>query len=570
LAGRISYQIAGAIDNARLHSNLENAAEEREVLAEIGRVISSSIEIGKVYESFAHQVGRLLQFDRLAITTVDTDLDQISHPYVSGVRIPGWEPGEFQPYEGSATKKIIDERKGLLLLDGDGDASDSASSYPSLRVAESSGLRSYMAVPLYASNQPVGTLTLRSKRPDAYTQTSLELAYRIGDQIAGAIANAQLFARINTAQEELETSERRYRTLVESGSDVVFTADETGNFSFVAPAVKRLTGYTPDELRGKHFTFLIHKDQVNDTRKFYSRQFKEQELETTYQFPITTKSGETRWVEQRVTLLKPAENAPNFHGVVRDITDRRAAEEAEFQRSAAEARAEALRRTSQRVVTAQETLRRDIARQLHGSIQNRLILLSHRLESARVKVSDEEANKDIKDILEDLQTILEKDMRNISRRLYPSILRQGIVPAIQTLTDQIESIVPIKLHIDEELVRQERTDRRLTPEPVRLAIFRIAEEALTNIAKHAKASTVEVELRLVKDRNSLRIMVRDDGQGFDLSNTKHSVGLVGMEDYANTMNGEYNIRTAPGAGTLVEATLPIAVTEESTEPTISP
>ena len=105
---------------------------------------------------------------------------------------------------------------------------------------------------------------------------------------------------------------------------------------------------------------------------------------------------------------------------------------------------------------------------------------------------------------------------------------------------------------------------------MRLTIFRIAEEALTNIAKHAKASTVDVELRLVEDQNSLRIMVRDDGQGFDLSNTKRSVGLVGMEDYANTMNGEYNIQSAPGKGTLVEATLPIAATEESTEPTIAP
>jgi PAS domain S-box-containing protein len=230
----------------------------------------------------------------LAITTVDTDLDQISHPYVSGIRIPGWEPGEFQPYEGSATKNMIEERKGLLMSDGAGDVSVSAGSYPSLRAAQSSGLRSYIAVPLYAQNQPVGTLTLRSKRPDAYTQDSLELAGRIGDQIAGAIANAQLYARINTAQEDLATSERRYRTLVESGSDVVFTADETGKFSFVAPAVKRLTGYSPDELNGKHFTFLIHKDQVNDTRRFYSRQFREQEMETTHQFPITTKSGETR------------------------------------------------------------------------------------------------------------------------------------------------------------------------------------------------------------------------------------------------------------------------------------
>ena len=407
----------------------------------------------------------------------------------------------------------------------------------------------------------------------------MELAKRVGNQIAGVIANAQLYAKLNTAQTALEDSERRYRTLIESGSDVVYTTDESGNFSFVAPAVKRLTGYSPDELEGRHFTFLIHKDWVNDTRRFYWRQFKNREMETTFQFPITTKSGQTKWVEQRVTRLNPADSeaddgnaadgVSNFHGVVRDITDRRAAEEAELQRAAAEARAEALRRTNQRVVTAQETLRRDIAQQLHGSIQNRLILLLHRLETARSKVSDEDANKDIQDIHQDLHTILETDIRNISRQLYPAILRQGIVPAIQMLTDRIEPMIPVRLQIDDELVRQERTDRRLTPEPVRLAIFRIAEEALTNIVKHAKASAVEVELKLTNDRNSLHVMVRDDGSGFDLANTTGSVGLAGMEDYANTMSGRYSIWSEPGKGTVVEATLPISGPDESTEPTIA-
>lgn len=567
LAERISHQIAGAIDNARFHNTLENAAREREVLAEIGRVITSSIEIKDVYEVFAHQVKRLLPFDRLSVTTVESDLDRITHPYVSGIKIPDWEPDEYQPYEGSATQKIIEDRTGLLLVGDDRNASGSVSPFPSLSPADSSGLRSMVAVPLYASNQPVGTLTLRSKETNEYTKESLVLAQRIGNQIAGAIANAQLYARLNTAQAALEDSERRYRTLIESGSDVVYTADESGNFSFVAPAVTRLTGYSPEELKGKHFTSLVRKDWVNDTRRFYWLQFKNREMETTFQFPITTASGQTKWVEQRVTRLNPSDGGPNFHGVVRDITDRRAAEEAELERAAAVARADALRRTSQRVVIAQETLRRDIAQQLHGSIQNRLILLMHRLEMARNKVSDEDANKDIQAIQNDLHTILETDIRNISRQLYPSILRQGIVPAIQTLTDQIEPMIPIRLHIDDELVRQECADRRLTPEPVRLAIFRIAEEALTNIVKHAKASTVEVELKLTNDRNSLRVMVRDDGSGFNLASTKESVGLVGMEDYANTMNGKYSIWSEPGRGTVVEATLPISGPGESTEPT---
>ncbi len=268
-----------------------------------------------------------------------------------------------------------------------------------------------------------------------------------------------------------------------------------------------------------------------------------------------------------MTLLNPGDDSPSFHGVVRDITDRRVAEEAELQRASAEARAGALQRTSQRVVTAQEMLRRDIAQQLHGSIQNRLILLLHRLGMALSKVTDGDAHSDIKEIHQDLSVILETDIRDISRQLYPSILRQGIVPAVQSLTDRIESMVPVRIDIDDELAHQERNDRRMLPEPVRLAIYRITEEALTNIMKHSNAKAVEIDLTFENDQKDLRVMVRDDGVGFDLDSAGETVGLVGMEDYANTMNGKYQIWSEPGKGTRVEATLPILAPEESTPPT---
>ena len=217
-----------------------------------------------------------------------------------------------------------------------------------------------------------------------------------------------------------------------------------------------------------------------------------------------------------------------------------------------------LRRARQRVVVAQESIRRNIAQQLHGTVQNRLILLLHRLAGVIGSAPDEAPNPELQAIQSDLQGVLEHDIRDISRQLYPAILRQGIVPAVQSLADQFESIVPVGLELDRDLVEREGSDRGLIHESIRLALYRVAEEALNNVAKHADATEVAVTLGLDKDTGSLRLSVRDDGRGFDVTSMTASVGVAGMGDYADTMGGECEVRSVPGEGTMVEAVFPIS------------
>lgn len=189
----------------------KRAEKEVQWLAEIGLIINSSLDIKMVYEQFAEEVRKLIPFDRISITSVDTQDGTLTHRYVSGVVIPGWGPGEAQPLPGSTTEMVMQTRTGLLI--GEGNVEEMINRFPGLGIEFSGRLRSMVAVPLISNNEANGTLQFRSKSPNAYSESDLALAERVGAQIAGAIGNAQLYAERELAEEALRESERRVRQL---------------------------------------------------------------------------------------------------------------------------------------------------------------------------------------------------------------------------------------------------------------------------------------------------------------------------------------------------------------------
>jgi signal transduction histidine kinase len=113
------------------------------------------------------------------------------------------------------------------------------------------------------------------------------------------------------------------------------------------------------------------------------------------------------------------------------------------------------------------------------------------------------------------------------------------------------------MELDEELMKQENADRSPLPEHVGLAMYRIAEEALTNAITHAKAG--KVIMRLDGRRAGwLRLTVRDDGRGFDAASAPHGLGMATKQDYAGAVDGKCVVHSAPGMGTEVEAVLPLS------------
>ena len=216
-----------------------------------------------------------------------------------------------------------------------------------------------------------------------------------------------------------------------------------------------------------------------------------------------------------------------------------------------------LQESGKRIVAAQESLRREIAQQLHGSVQNRLIFLILRLKELIKLAPAGELSQELADLGQKFEELVEKEIRPIAYQLYPYILRRGVIPALQSLGDQFEATMAIEMDLDQALILREKADPNFVPEQVRLAAYRIAEEAMTNAAKHSGASKVTVRLEQSSE-GWMSMTVRDDGTGFDSDGAPGGLGIVGMRDYAEVMGGACVVRGRDGSGTEVRVTLPLA------------
>ena len=237
---------------------------------------------------------------------------------------------------------------------------------------------------------------------------------------------------------------------------------------------------------------------------------------------------------------------------------RKAAEKALLRQGVALGKVGELQRSRQRVIAVHERVRRDIAAQLHDGVQEKLLILKGHLQELLKGISSaSETARLLSEVIDGLNQVIERQVGALSRQLYPSTLSHGLVPTFQSFGDQFEAALAIEIELDEELMRQEKADRNPVPEQVGLAVYRIAEEALTNVVKHAKASKVTVRLDPPRE-GWLRLTVRDDGQGFDVESTPRGLGMPTMQDYAGAADGECVVHSAPGVGTEVTAVLPLS------------
>jgi hypothetical protein len=177
-------------------------AQENAVIAEIGRIISSTLNIKEVYDRFAEEVKKLIPFDRIAIRTINPKDNTTTTAYILGVDVPGRQLGSTVPLFGTVIEECIRTHSSLLFQPESID--EVANRFPHLLPTFKAGLRSMMFVPLISKDQVIGVLSLQATKPKAHTEGDLRLAERVGHQIAGAIANAQLFTEVNQVEKERE------------------------------------------------------------------------------------------------------------------------------------------------------------------------------------------------------------------------------------------------------------------------------------------------------------------------------------------------------------------------------
>jgi PAS domain S-box-containing protein len=375
--------------------------------------------------------------------------------------------------------------------------------------------------------------------------------------VRGILANYHDVTDRLRDQEALREREKHFRVLIENSLDDVAVLDAQANVIYESPSSVRVLGYRPEDYRGKNFLRFVHPEDVARVSEEFSQLLRNPG--GTYQNEVRARHRDGSWRTIEI-MARNLVDDPVVGGIiinVRDITERKTAERERVEHAAALARAEELERSRQRIVAAQEFVRQDIAHQLHGSVQNRLIIVLHRLAEIERSEQQSELAGELGELRQRLADLLDNQVRPISHRLYPSILRRGLVAALQSLSDHFEQSLTMDLRVDEALVKGEKADNLLIPEQVRLAAYRIAEEALTNVVKHTKASAVSMTLKRAAD-NWLRLELRDNGQGFDMAGAAGGRGLMMMQDYAAVVGGSCTIKSVPGEGTEITALLPLS------------
>jgi signal transduction histidine kinase len=200
-------------------SQAELLASENALLAEVGRIITSSLDIDDVYEGFAQQVRRLIPFDRIAISLVDLETETFVNEYVLGVFAAGRERGSTVPLEGTMVGAAVESRDAIILQ---GNLEELTQRFPGM---VRSGLKSVIAAPIMFQNEVLGVLNMRSLKDNAYEEHHLDLMRKVVSQIAPAIANSQLYAENAAAASAAQRLARQNAALAEIGRVISSSLD---------------------------------------------------------------------------------------------------------------------------------------------------------------------------------------------------------------------------------------------------------------------------------------------------------------------------------------------------------
>jgi len=206
---------------------------------------------------------------------------------------------------------------------------------------------------------------------------------------------------------------------------------------------------------------------------------------------------------------------------------------------------------SGRLITAHEDERRWLARELHDDITQRLAGLAidaARLSAAELSPADTEARRSIRGGLVQLS----EDVHDLSYRLHPSVLDDlGLVEALKAECERVARVESIQVNVQADRLPQSM------PKEVALGIYRVAQEALRNVARHAKASMVQLSLAL--NEGGLLLTITDNGRGFDpgAPARRPSVGHASMRERIRSLGGKLDIQSTPGMGSTVVAWVPI-------------
>ena len=215
------------------------------------------------------------------------------------------------------------------------------------------------------------------------------------------------------------------------------------------------------------------------------------------------------------------------------------------------------RGSRQHMILAHEQTRKEVANLLHARVQSRLLVLDYWLKDCEDLVTGPQEVLDrLRNARTTLGEIIQDDLRSITRHLYPSIIHIGLPGALNSLAERFHSIFTMEIDIDHEVREIESSISSGLHMDLRLTLYRVAEEALTNVVKHSQASYVMMRVGISSQRE-MYLSIQDNGRGFDTDAAATGIGLFSMKDYAETLGGRLEVDSLPSQGTIVRMWLPI-------------
>jgi PAS domain S-box-containing protein len=361
--------------------------------------------------------------------------------------------------------------------------------------------------------------------------------------IQGVVVNSRDITEQRQAEEALRHSEARFRAIYENAPLGIAVVDLERRILSTNPAFESMLGFQPEELYGKDLISLTHPQDAPTALTFLSRLLTGKREHYKLEKRYLRKDGKFMWGSFTVSLVRDAEGNPRFAiKMLEDITSRKQmeAELAEVQH---------------RLLESRELERTQLAQELHDVPIQDLYGILYQLNDFDDLMLDEESQEQWSKVWSTVQGVIQT-LRGICGELRsPTLDPFGIEGAIREHAEQFKEKNP---HIQVSL--DLKPDGNRLSEQIRLNLFRIYQQAMTNIIRHAEAT--EVEVLFSWDEDQVTLQVGDNGKGFEVPTRwiglvrQGHLGLVGAAERAELIGGRFQVTSNPGEGTQIKVTLP--------------
>jgi len=351
------------------------------------------------------------------------------------------------------------------------------------------------------------------------------------------------------AERALRESDERFRRVIDRAPVMIWTARPDTTLDYLNGHCVEFTGLPIEKLRDNGWMDAAHPEDLDAALSIYYRAV-EARTPFVVEYRLRRADGGYRWVlDSGVPKYGPDGSFTGYIGCVIDITERRNAEDViRESRAVVEASHREVQQLAGRLLTAHEDERRRLARELHDDLTQRLARLA--IDAGRME-SAADAPEGVRPLREGLVRLSE-DVHAMSYRLHPSVLDDlGLIEALEAECARVARSGALRVDVD----ASGGVPGALTAE-ASLCLFRVAQEALSNAARHARASAVTV--LLAPSGKGVQLAVSDNGSGFDPDRPRDhaSLGLASMRERVRLLRGQFAIESTPGRGTTVVAWIP--------------